>query len=459
MKPMIAAALVGLLATIVPELGSAQKEPNPLPAERLVNKISMVTTGRPASKSTIARFYDAVTADPNDFQNLYTQLIDEHLARPEYSTTIEHLHALWWRISFGTVAKHAGYVVATDRSYEEIYVRDYIYADSTIAPVYRQLRARTLTDLPTMPGEVRKVPLSRDELRFRGLFGSPEFLYVYPDTPTNVNRKRSSQVFRIAFCETLSNNSAELNKIHALLEPLDDEHGQNPDCMGCHRRLDPMARFFDHWLPPNLDNYFASYDPTRPSHGKVYLGGTSGMEREYPGSGDGDLGAIVIQQPEFSACVANLAWQYAFGREVALDDGTRSQLVATYERTKRFNSIVKASLLHPYFWSDTVAPELNYSNIGPIFLGCSGCHARTSGTQFDPSTYPFKSDPTANFNLIRRIWGAINHYSGYRPMPDAPRPKLPQESLDTIRTWISHGGQDAAGTKTLSEDQVEEILQ
>ena len=442
------ALLVGL-AVADPALGA------PLSARQLVNKVSQVTTNRPAAAQDVAAFEAAVATGPEGFPGAYRHLLANFLARPEYPETIERIHALWWHLPFGSVAKHAGFVVSQNRSYDELFVRDYIYTDVSLAGVYRQLGVKVLDSLPDEAGAPKLVRLSPEETRFRGLFGSLEFLQVYPDATTNLNRKRANQVFRVAFCQSLA-NTVSLPTLHASLA---DDHGTNPDCVGCHRRLDPMARFFDHWRPPTIDGSFAEWDPAAASAGTVLLGGPLGTDRSYPGNGDGDLGAIVIRQPEFPLCMADLAWQYVFGKEVALDEQTRQAMSARFSASRRFNDLVADALNHPYFWSDAEAPALVYTDVKPRLRDCRGCHANSGGTRFDSNVYPFRADLAENLALLKRMWGALSHYAGFRPMPEAPRPNLSQEDMDALRAWIESGARDEQGMPTVTDEEAEEILQ
>jgi hypothetical protein len=451
--PFISTILVtfGLIASNA----ASAAEPAPLSARTLANKLAFVTVGHPASPAEITRFEREIAENSGGFTGAYNDLISRYLADSDYAHAVERSHTVWWRLSTGSAAQHAAYVVTHNLPYSEVYSRNYLYTDGSMTTIYDQMGAKVLGDLPDQPGDFRKLPLMSDEPRFRGFFGSPEFLRIYPDTESNVNRKRANQVFRIAFCETVSNASA----VAPPVETFADEHGQNPDCMGCHRRLDPVARFFDRWRPPTLDGFYAEYDPTRADAGKVFLGGPIGMERSIDGIGDGGLGAIIVRQPEFGQCVANLAWNFVFGKEVVLDAATKAKLVAEYDRSKQFNPMVIAALKHQYFWSDAEIPSVKFDSVSPLLTTCAQCHVNSSMTRFDPANYPFRTDPTENFAFLRRFWGAVNRYSGYRPMPDLPRPKLDQDALDLMRSWILAGARDIRDNVTLTEVQIEELLQ
>lgn len=428
--------------------------PSPLNSERLIEKLSIQLRGRMASASEKSAFKAAIEAQPDQFTAIYSELIDQWMKDPGYARSIAQLHSVWWRVPIGHAAQHAGEVVAQNRSYREIYQRDYIYVDGASSGPYLQLGVETLTDLPLDSLYPVYVPLAPQEKRFRGFFSSLEFLLTYPDTDTNRNRKRSSQVFRIAFCETLQNLKS--NRSH-LAMTLEDEHGRNPDCLGCHRRLDPMARFFDQWRPPVGD--LPSYDPLQLSRGTVHLGGTFGMDREISGVADSNLGAIVVDQPEFAACVARLAWQYVFGTSVAVQPEQLHILVDRYRSSERMSPVVKDVLLHPYFWSEAEAPPLHYADVKDLLKNCGTCHASSQQTQFNPDSYPFRSDSHDNAMLLKRIWLAINHLPGAKPMPAPPQPRLPIESIEMLRNWLSRGAESEPGRATLTDEQLEAILQ
>ncbi len=448
MKRILVCLLSNLFLTL-----TLRAEPQPLPPERLVQKLAFVLTGRAALPGEIEKFKSDLQATPDAFISSYRALVERYMKTPAFAQRIQVLHQMWWHVPLELSARHAAYVVTQDLPYEEIYTRNYLYLNAEDTGFYQALSAGTLGDLPTQPGPPVRVLISPEEKRFRGFFGSPDFLITYPDTASNVNRKRSSQVFRIAFCETLKNPvTEELGRMN------EDEHGSSPDCVGCHRRLDPMARFFDQWRPAQLFDPLP-YDASQPSQGSVFLGGTLGMDKRFEGFADSDLGAIVVKQPEFGACVSKLAWQLVYGREVPIDAETDIQLQQQYQTSKRFKTLVTSALLHPYFWSDRQVPTLTYREIRPLLQNCGSCHARSELTTFQPDVYPFLEAPADNVQLLKKIWTAINRWAGAKPMPLPPQPKLPQESLDSIRVWLENGALNDAGSRTLNDEEIEEILQ
>lgn len=72
---------------------------------------------------------------------------------------------------------------------------------------------------------------------------------------------------------------------------------------------------------------------------------------------------------------------------------------------------------------------------GIMEINCNGCH----GSGFHQGGVI-----TDNYNDLKtiaengRLWGAINHEDGYKPMPENS-PKLPDCELSKIRSWIDAG--------------------
>jgi hypothetical protein len=312
--------------------------------------------------------------------------------------------------------------------------------------------------LPTEPGDWRPVRLAAGETRYRSVLGELDFLNRFPDTPTNRNRARANYVFKTFLCETLA-PTAQLEEKHRFAED-DDPHGTNPDCIGCHYRLDPLARFFDHWRPPYPNTTTTWYDASQPAAGNLILRGADGSRTEHSGAGDADLARILQNEPRVSACLATKVWEMLLGPGVKLEADTAAGLVQAFAARQNFKDVVRQAAMHPYFWSTAEAPPLKYDDVKPLFLVCKDCHGPdgSARTQIDPESYPFAADPAANAALLGRIWGAINHAPGFKPMPKAPIPALPADSLAKIRDWVAAGANDTNLQRTLTDDQIREVL-
>ena len=191
------------------------------------------------------------------------------------------------------------------------------------------------------------------ERRFRSVIGEFDFLNRFPDTNSNQNRKRSNVVFQTFLCETLS--AADIPDIPALKSRTDlkaeaqdllaagDPHGSDPNCIGCHYRLDPMARFFDSWRPPYPGSLLAVYDPQQKASGTLVERNADGSIRRSSGQGDTDLASLLSTSPNVHACIAKKVWEFVQGTGVRLDPVFGAELVDIYRHTDSLRSVVAAA--------------------------------------------------------------------------------------------------------------------
>ncbi len=446
------ASLLFLLTPIKGALGA----PRALKTEVVLQKLTMVLWGEAASSQMTNDFRKLVQKD--GFDAAYRHQIAAMMADKRYWERVSRYHTLFWQVDSRELQEVAAFILGGNRPYRELYLRDYLYIDADGLSIYRLYGADTITPYPAPGQGYTQVFLAPSETRFRGLFGSPEFLRKFPDTPTNKNRKRSSHAFRIGFCETLTNPDAAKDVEFPEDSLLEGQHGSNPDCIGCHRRLDPMARFFDNWQPPIFDGNYAEFDNSYKADGSIHLGGLLGMDRSFPGIGTGDLGAIVINQPEFRSCVAKLAWQMVFDQEVPFTGEDRTALEQTYLSTERYNDLITQVLMNPYFWSDVAPPSLKFNDVSSSLKICAGCHARNNRFKFDPAQYPFASDPVQNAAMLKKIFASIVHSEGALAMPPQPIPKLDDLAIKGLSSWIQAGARGDSDQPTLTDEQIEEIL-
>jgi hypothetical protein len=360
---------------------------------------------------------------------------------------IEAANAVWWRIpQGGPSTRLARHVVTLDRPYDELLVKDYAYLDGEEAQFAAQQGLMTDAAMPGAGDDYTEVPLAAAEWRYRSVFSNRDFLDTFPDTPTNRNRKRANQVFHSFLCETLA-PAANTHKKD------DDPHGSDPACIGCHYRLDPMARFFDHWRPPVVAGLSTYFDPTPTAAGAlVWAPG-----QQVAGAGESDLGAILKDRPEWRQCVARRSWEFVYGAGTRLDPETLAKVTSDFEASgRKLKAAVRAAVLHPYFWSTAEPAPTNFADVSTVVKQC-GCHNRQV-PHLGPDTFPFDPDRAVNAQTIKRLWHAVNGHTGYKRMPPDPRPALPGEHIAILRDWIQNGARDAALAPTLTDAEIEEIL-
>jgi hypothetical protein len=441
----------------------------PLPAHTLLQKLSLKLRGSSPSAEELAAFKEQTEREPGRFPEILAEEVQRYMASPRFRDVVENMHAVWWRLPRRETTYLAGEIVQNDRPYFEIFNKNYLLLDGATARDYIESSIGTEGPLPTVPGDWRKVRLAEDETRFRSILSGIDVLNQFPDTPTNKNRARSNYIFKTFLCETLAPTPPgeftpweTSHEEASAFARLGDEHGTNPDCIGCHYRLDPMARFFDHWRPPLPNKVGTWFDPSQEAKGKAIIRESDGTTRAYEGTAESALALILREDPKVKRCVVNKAWEFVFGTAVKIPEETESQLVAKFESRQNFKELLAAVVQHPYFWSTEEAPPLKFEDVKAAFGSCADvmCHRPDGNTspKFDPQAYPFRADAEANFRLVKDIWSAINHKSGYSPMPKKPRPKLPPDVLSKIKDWISAGAFDGQSNATLSETQIQEVL-
>lgn len=455
--PRWTSALVLASAFAAPP-GLAGPAPEPLPPQQLAQRLSLKLRRASPTAAEVAALQQSLRDRPGEFAQIYDELVDSYLASGAFRGTVEQFHAVWWRLQPRESTRAAAWVVTEDRPYLELFARDYLYVDGRAAGDYRYAGVRTEEPLPAEPGDWRAVRLSPDEPRYRSVLSDLDFLNRFPDTPSNHNRARANYVLKTFLCETITPMPTPPD--WEPTTPPDDPHGTNPDCIGCHWRLDPLARFFDHWRPPFGGGDKTWFDAEQGAIGKLYVKNADGSVSGHDGVGDGDLARILQGEPRFRQCLAQKVWEFMLGPGVKLDQPTQAKLVQAFERRGNFKDVVREAARHPWFWSTEEAPPLKFGDVGSAFDGCAGCH-RVGGTNpvpFDAHSYPFRQDPRENVALLTRMWGAINGEPGFKRMPPAPRPALPSDMLARLREWIAAGAVDDEGRITLTDAQIQEVL-
>ena len=431
--------------------------PDPIAPERLILKTSLKLRGTSPTRPETQAFVAAVHRDPERFDEIYSALLRSYVGAQEFSAIVEQFHAIWFRVPAAESAKLAAFIVVNDRPYFELFDKSYAFLDGRVAPRYQQAGIVTAEPLPEAVGDWRAVRLAPSETRYRSVLSNLDMLDRFPDTPSNKNRARANQIFRTFLCETLSPSGKDFAASHLEEE---DPHGTNPECIGCHYRLDPLARFFDRWRPPYANTTTAWYDVSQSAAGKLIVKLPEGQRTEYAGRTETDLGRFLKVDPSVKRCIVQKVWEFAFGPGVQLDPTVATGLVTSFSASQNFKSLLTDVLKHPYFWSMTEPPPLRFDDVKASLQVCTTCHSPSGEAlpRFDPKNYPFSADPSVNVRILTQIWGAVNYLPGYRPMPKDPIPALPPEALRKIREWVSAGAYSNEMSQTLDEAQIKEVL-
>ena len=95
---------------------------------------------------------------------------------------------------------------------------------------------------------------------------------------------------------------------------------------------------------------------------------------------------------------------------------------------------------------DTTAVATYAAVIRPILekYECTSCH-RTGGAALASNADSYNYETPAGLQRAvaeRRLLGSIEHLSGYRSMPDAPRAKMSDCDIARVKQWVRLGALD-----------------
>lgn len=313
------------------------------PTEHLV-RASMALRGIRPSADELAR----VEAEPE----AVAELVDEYLDDPRFGDIIRDLHndALLVLADFlvfpagfvpkGPVAdvdiyrlnrsiteaplRLVEHVVMSDLPYTEIVTAEYTVADEIVAEVW---------GLPYEgDGSSWELTQWQDERDQAGILSDPWLFQRYQSTISNANRGRANAISRALLCYDFLSRDIEVDASVNLADPdaVANAVVENPACASCHQGLDPLAGFLRDWLPVyvplEVEYPFDSYVP-----GIFEAIGASVREPNYfgrAGSGLGDLGRFIAEDPRFSLCAAQRFYAYLHQvdlTEVPLEEASRLQ--------------------------------------------------------------------------------------------------------------------------------------
>lgn len=233
-----------------------------------------------------------------------------------------------------------------------------------------------------------KYEYERGDLRVAGVLTTPEFIKRYVSTGVNKNRRRAAAIFRTMLCNDMiaaipvSKEGADEEKKLALLgvdEYTEDDivdhvkglqvHGQNPECMKCHRQLDPLGELF---------GFIGDTLPTQPSPGALVFKSESGGEINIQNlKGLGDLSAALSQQEDYLACQVRHFWKWVYGGNQMLNPKQEVILVGKFKEVQlKPKDFVKYLVDQPGFYEAKTYSEAQIVTFGAFktLKKCQSCH-------------------------------------------------------------------------------------
>lgn len=333
----------------------------------------------------------------------------------------------------------------------------------------------TYADVPfapeTGPIVYTDVSFAPNDPRVAGALTTARFFYRFANTGLNKNRRRAAVIFRVFLCDSMSaaipSSEGKEGAILDLMFPHDnrmteeqiremaqgDGHGQRPDCMACHYKLDPMGRTM--MTSPLTLSPLAS--PGRLTYR------TSARSVDVPVRGIGELGAAIARQPEYLSCQVRHFWRWFMDERVPLSPAREDQLIREFERVgRRTNDFVRIMLNQPEFYrisAPLTESEIRAQRVKTFLRKCQDCHkdqfydGNDDGKFPDFTSWPIGGDEPEMKRWVRRIQRVMDlEHDGENPrMPPVEAPwRTTHSEVLLIKNWIRDGAPDESGRKQVT---------
>ncbi len=304
----------------------------PLEAPRLLRRVSLDLRGLLPSEAAL----DAVEADPAALEGY----IDDYLADPaterrlvdlfgeRWLTQVDRFQVelldypqladdpenefAWERSTGEEPLRLLAHIAVADRPWTDIVQVDFTMANETLGAIWP-------LDYPAGETGWREARYT-DGRPAAGVLASSGLWFRYYTTDVNYNRGRAAAIARLLVCEDFLARPVSFSGRDESVD-VEDAVNSDPDCLGCHAALDPIAvNLFGFW-PSNKDNASEThaYHPAREPLGE-YLLQREGAWFGEPTSGLVGLAAAIAEDPRFSECAVETAAGLLWRRPPELED-------------------------------------------------------------------------------------------------------------------------------------------
>ncbi len=315
-------------------------------------------------------------------------------------------------------------------------------------------------------GNSTPIPFERthdfgDDERIAGSLTTSRFFNRYVNTSVNKNRKRAAAVFRIFLCDdmeaAITDSSDRTDYILDFVFPdtagmssrdvgninlAESAHGQRPDCMACHYKLDPMGKTFG-----------GSGFSLAPKAFKGALTYTTkdGQKVNIPTHGIGALGKAITEQKDYKACQTEHFWKWFIGEDKYLSPEVHDELIQKYDEFDgKVNDFIHYLVNREEFYNNTILTEeakLAFKAKG-ILKNCNQCHKEEGIPSF--SDWPIESDGRDMKKWLGKISKSLGLTGRRRTMPPKSHMWQPtQEDLNYIQNWIQTGAPNELGQRQI----------
>lgn len=456
--------LAQALPTQRPVVTTRSLERHPaLPPQRLATRLSFALRGVPPSKQEVAAMAQASSQGEDSYFAAYQKLRDKYLADSLFENRLVTFFADWWGLPQSESARTAAYLAFRRTSYRGSLDSKVLVLSPEREILYQVTGAQlenTGEHVGSGGGNAFLFALDPAELRFRSVLENLDFLDTYPETLTNVNRKRSKQVFERFLCRPLVPDAVSDDVLN-MPAPAPDQHVKDETCRHCHYKLDPVARFFDNWRP--IDGLTSRYEPSVTAAGTLRLFDPFSREvSQMSGTGLRSLAEMVRNAPDFLRCSVRHVWTFFSGLDLPPQDFMSANADLLNSRDELVG-VISNLTEQPYFWTQEMPPPVNFADVSPPLAKCAACHQSAKSAQpapqFDLLAYPYAEDPNVNVVVLANIWRRIVSTERDMMPPAAFRQiELSPSEIESLRKWISEGGRDKTGKVTLTDEDVKLVL-
>lgn len=302
--------------------GETEPEPEYLSPDEHLVRISMALRGTRPSVADL----DAVREDPSRV----AEFVDAYMEGPGFRETIRDLHndALLTGVDgqlpsyaplediqgfaisdsvMGTTLRLIERIVVEDRPYSEIVTADTWVVDDIAAAVY---------GIDDGGSGWREVPIPGGRPA-AGILSDNAFFLRHVSANANFHRGRANAVSTALLCLDYEDNNIELDEGIDLtdVDAVATALTTNPACLACHDTLDPLASHFFAIVGNPMGNQITEYPlpdlyiPERAEDWMESTGRAPGFYGE-ESSDIGTLGALISNDPRFTACTARRFYAY-----------------------------------------------------------------------------------------------------------------------------------------------------
>jgi Protein of unknown function (DUF1588) len=382
-----------------------------------------------------------------------------YVGLPEIATVSQVQNSAFDQMIFDIAAKNKSWDrLLTEKSYK-IFSNTQLGIGGSEASFYRSIRPADVPSSEVYPPFELTFPAN--DPRIAGVLTTARFFRRNVTTNLNKNRKRSAAIFKFFLCDEMRTVSVDQSgQLDQLLDTVfpetpsesklrehfvqTDPHGQDPACIKCHERLDPMGKTM--LLSPTALS-------AKASPGRLFFRRADGSVVDQPVSGIGDLGEKIIVLPEYESCQVQHFWKWFVGENISLTTARQQELINNFNAVgRRTQDFVSYLVTQPEFRKSAVETpsEKMAREVRLPLAACTKCHAQEPDAKAVPdfTQWPIGKNMKRWIAKIEKSTDLCGDGSKAE-MPPPKTWKLKSEEKALLIQWIDLGAPDEKGQRQL----------